>query len=236
MGILTYNGKTSKDLFQVERPPDYKFPEKDYDIIHVPGRNGDIIIDKGTYKNVLRDYDIAVGSLTKSFTEQVNKISEWLHSSPGYARLEDTYEPDYYRLALYVDDGNFENILDKAGRTTILFNCKPQRFLKTGDIAKDFSSTGMLINPTNFVALPIITISGSGDGVLRIGDYMVTITGIQNGMVLNSEIEESYNGTINLNDTINLQKGFPKLSPGNTEISFSGGITAISVIPKWWTL
>jgi phage-related protein len=40
----------------------------------------------------------------------------------------------------------------------------------------------------------------------------------------------------NRNSTITLNNGFPKLVPGENNISFSGGITSVEVIPKWWTL
>lgn len=237
MGIITYNGKSSQDLsVVVEHPPEYEYPERDYEIIHVPGRNGDVVIEKKTYKNVNRKYEIAVGSYTPQYTQMVNKISEWLHSSSKYARLEDSYEPDYYRMAIYAEGNSIRNLYHIAGRTTINFNCKPQRFLKTGDTKSTFSAAGTLTNPTNFTALPIITVKGSGNGVLTVGSYTVTITGIQNGMILDSMIGDAYLNTTNLNNNIEIPKGFPELVPGSNNISFSGGITSVDVVPKWWTL
>ena len=29
---------------------------------------------------------------------------------------------------------------------------------------------------------------------------------------------------------------FPKLVPGSNTISFSGGITSVEIIPRWWTI
>ena len=55
MGIVIFNGISSKDLhIQVQTEPDYDFPEKDYNVTHVPGRNGDIVIDQGSWQNVSR--------------------------------------------------------------------------------------------------------------------------------------------------------------------------------------
>jgi predicted phage tail component-like protein len=237
VGVITYNGKTSDNLFQVERPPVYEYPERDVDVISVPGRNGDIIIDKGSYKNVNRPYEISVGSISGDFTQLVNKIVEWLHTSTKYARLEDSYEPDYYRMAAYTDGGSIENLYHMAGKTTLNFNCKPQRFLKVGDTPVTINATTLLNNPTNFIALPIITVSGSGTGILRVGDTIVNITTIQNGMIIDSMAGDAYKGTDNLNGTVDLSnKDFPSLIPGDNEISFSGGITSVSIIPKWWTI
>lgn len=237
MGIIIYNGQSSKDYhIQVEHPPGYDFPERDIETIQVPGRNGDLIIDNGSYKNTVREYEISVGDLDRLFPSMANDISKWLHSAIGYARLEDTYEPEYYRMATYVDSGQIENLLFHAAKITISFNCKPQRFLKNGDKVKIFKKTGVLKNPTSFESLPIITVKGSGQGTVRIGQYHITISDIKSSIVINSEIQDAYSDDQNRNLDVTLDKGFPKLVSGTNQVEFSGGVTIVEVIPKWWTL
>lgn len=161
MGLIIFNGRRSSDYnILVEHPPGYEAAERDYDAIHVPGRNGDVYMDKSSYKNVSRVYEIASGSTDGKFAVLANNISEWLQTARGYARLEDTYEPEYYRLAIYVGALNVQNILQHAGRAQVSFNCKPQRFLKSGEKAVDFSGGGTIYNPTGFVSLPVITVEG----------------------------------------------------------------------------
>lgn len=237
MGLIIFNGISSVDIgAEIEIIPSYETPERDYDTYHIPGRNGDLYIDTGSFKNVSRSYYISVAAYTKSFVEIANSISEWLHSTSGYARLEDSYEPEYYRLATFKDGLDIANLLNEAARTTISFDCKPQRFLKSGDRPIKFTKTDTLRNPTKRTALPIITVKGSGSGVLRIGSYTVTINDIGNGLTINSDIQDAYYGTLNRNSVIVLSNGFPKLKPGLNEVSFSGGITEIEVMPRWWTL
>lgn len=237
MGFIIFNGISSKDYhIQVEHPPGYDTPERDYEVVHVPGRNGDVVIDKGSYQNKDRSYEIAIGSEDRFFPEMANDISEWLHSAVGYARLEDSYEPEYYRMAVYKEETEIENILFHAGRVTVKFNCKPQRFLKAGDTIVKFTSSGILKNPTRQIALPVITVYGTSSGVLTIGEYIVSISNIRDSVVINSEMQDAYSGLTNRNADITLTKGFPKLKKGETTISFSGGITSVEVIPKWWTL
>lgn len=239
MGVIMYNGESSVDYgILVEHPPGYRIAQRDYEKIHIPGRNGDLIIDNGSYQNVPVTYQIAVGNRKKAFVEMANKISEWLNSASGYARLEDSYEPEYYRLAAYQDETNIENILFHAGRTTINFDCKPQRFLKSGDNAIEFTGQSSLRNPTSFKSLPIITVYGTGEGVLNIGDNVVHILSIDEYVVINSEIQDAYKGSINKNSTIDFGNNneFPVLSEGNNYINFNGQITKVEVVPKWWTL
>lgn len=237
MGVVIFNGISSQDYgIQVEHPPGYQTPARDYEVIHIPGRNGDLVIDNGSYQNVTRSYQIAVGSLEKDFTGMANVIAEWLHSASGYARLEDSYEPEYYRMAMYQDEAEIENIMQHAGRASIDFNCKPQRFLKSGEETLRFSKNTTLRNPTGFSALPRITVYGSGSGVLGIGSYTVSISNINGSIVLDSEIQDAYMGNVNRNSDVILSNGFPEFALGENEITLSGGITYVEVVPRWWTL
>lgn len=237
MGIVIFNGVSSLDKgIHVEHPPGYTIPEKDYDVIHVPGRNGDIVIDNGSYKNVSRSYEIAIGSLAMSFEYISDAISSWLSSAIGYGRLEDSYEPNYYRMAMYRESADIENILFHAGRATINFDCKPQRYLKSGDRPVLIVSSGVLRNPTRFTALPILTVHGTGSGTIRIGNYTITISNIGTSMIIDSELQDAYRGSTNCNSDTIMPNGFPKLLPGDNQVTLSGGITSMEVIPKWWTI
>lgn len=84
--------------------------------------------------------------------------------------------------------------------------------------------------------MPTIIVKGSGKGVLQIGKYTVTISDINSLVTIDCELQDAYNGTANRNSTITLSNGFPKLVSGTNSIAFSGGITSVEVIPKWWTL
>jgi len=239
MGIITFSGVSSATYgIQVERPPEYETPEREYDVTPIPGRNGDIVQDNGSYKNVNRAYEIAIGSLEKTYTSMAKDIGVWLHSSPGYRRLEDSYEPDYFRFAMYKEGNVLSNLHQHAGRTKINFNCKPQRYLKTGETAIIASTTPKVIaNPTNQIALPLIRVKGSGAGVLNVGGYTVTISSITSYIDIDSEVQDAYSAsTTNLNLYVTLSKGYPKLIPGNNTITFSGGITSVEVTPRWWTI
>ena len=141
MGIVMFNGTSSQDLHAlVQTAPEYEFPEKDYSVTHVEGRNGDIVIDTGSWQNVPRTYNLNIDTRKISYAEVASKLVQWLHSASGYARLEDSYEPDFYRMAMYKDSGSISNIYSKAGQIEISFDCKPQRYLKSGEVSDLFTS------------------------------------------------------------------------------------------------
>lgn len=239
MGNVIFNGLSSLDYgIQVEHPPGYQIPAKNYTVSAVPGRSGDIVVWDGSYKNVNRQYEIAVADLDKDFTEMANAISEWLNSSDGYARLEDTYEPDYYRLAYYDEEATIENILSHAGRVTVNFNCKPQRYLKSGEIPIKITKPVELINPTNYASNPIITVYGNGEEStnLTIGNRTFAIDLTKGPITIDCDLKDVYYDGENRNDCIKIEKGFPTLGKGTTTISWDSGELLLEVIPRWWTI
>ena len=266
MGVIIFNGLSSKDRgIEVWQPPSYQVPQKDYDTIHIPGRDGDLLIDKESYKNVPRSYVVSFAKEgRRDFTILANSLAEWLNSASGYARLEDSYEPEYYRMACFQKTIEIANAYQIAGSATIEFTCKPQRFLKIGDKPITFirskqsieDSNNQLIldasgnniegfvetqkflnNPTRHASLPIIKIYGSGTGEIQIGNTTITLLSLSGYLTIDSDIMEVYKDEENCNSKIKFSSNaFPKLYPGLNDISFSGGVTHVEVIPKWWTI
>ena len=237
MGVITLNGKTSTSIgLQVESPPDYDIPERIYETTHVPGRNGDIVMDTGSYRNSTRTYEVSIGSEGGNFAALSSSIAQWLHSAAGYVRLEDSYTPDYYMLARYAEGNSIVNILGQAGRATLNFDRKPQRFLKSGDTPVTITTTKMLKNPTLYESKPLIKIIGDGEGTVSIGSYTIGVTRLSAYMYIDSDIEDVYKDALNMNNYVTLTNGFPLLKPGNNSISFTGGIESVEITPRWWTI
>ena len=234
MGVIIFNNKSSADCrIQVAHPPGYAYPERDYTITHIPGRNGDIIQDNGCYKNVERTYEVSFDAPNEDFATYANAVSAWLHSTTGYARLEDSYEPNYYRMATYQESNIFENLYNKAGTATIVFECKPQRFLKTGDNAITVQNSLTIMNPTGFEAYPLFKVTGTS-GVLTVNGNSITFSSIDDFVMLDCELQDAYKENINKNSTIS--GTFPVLKPGSNTISWTGNISSVTMKPRWWTI
>ena len=237
MGVIFFNGVSSEELgIVVEHPPNYEIAKRRYETIQVPGRNSDIIIDNNCFDNVDRKYPIAIGQEGGDFTVFASRMADWLSSGSGYCRLEDTYEPDYYKMAVMSDPGEVINILQQAGRTTVTFNRRPERFLKMGEHYVTVSNGSVLTNPTKYTAKPIIEISGSGSGSITVGRRTIEIKDITNTITINSELQEVYSDGVNQNGNIVAPDGLPILEAGENVISYSGGITNVTISPRWWTI
>lgn len=239
MGEIIFNGRSSREIgLVVEEPPEYETPARRYDTVDIPGRNGSLILDTGCWENATRTYKVALVTerVRLQYTDMMNKFSEWIHSTVTYARLEDSYEPDYYRHAVFLEEISISNLYNKGGQAELTFDCKPQRFLKVGDEAITITTDTTMQNPTNFASLPIIHIYGNG--ILVVGEYTITIndTSEKPELYLDCELQDAYIGTTNKNAAIQVPNGFPILKPGANGIGFSGGITKVEVTPRWFTL
>lgn len=236
MGIITFNNITS-DTYGLHVRGDGAFnsAELDYTAVSVPGRNGDIIISNNRYKNVTVEYEAYI---YKDFAIKARNIRSWLLSPQGYTRLSDNYHTDEYRLAMYSGSIDFDmRAMLRSGTVKLQFNCKPQRFLTSGETAITAVKNGTVTNPTLFTAKPIITAQSrsTAAGTVTINGKTLNIAAIPNNSItIDCETMNAYYGNNNLNG--NISGEFSELAPGDNTITWSGSISSVTIIPRWWTL
>lgn len=237
--IIVWDGRTSEDLnLIVASIPSYSIPQRKMEVISVPGRNGDIVITQDAYNNATLKYDLAIVGLEKTLNDSVRAVMEWLTRPKGYARLEDSYDPDVFRMAFYQGGMDIENRFMTLGRATVQFNCKPQRFLRAGERSILAYNGVLLANPTIYTAKPIIAVKGTGEAVLTVGTSVLSIDEIGTEIDIDCESQSAYYGTTNKNSHITLTSGnFPELKEGKTQISWTGsGVTSVTITPRWWII
>ena len=210
----------------------FNSPERDTSTVSIPGRNGDMILDNGRYKNVSIKYPAFIAD---TFNTNMQNFRNAMLSKIGYQRLEDTYHPDEFRLARYKGTLNVKPLKSLvAGEFDITFDAKPQRYLKSGETAVEFTAAGTISNGTLMTALPLIRASGTG--TLTIGTVTITITAAVGYTDIDCETQEAYKGNTNCNANITLTSGaFPSLAPGANSVSFTG-LTKVEITPRWWIL
>lgn len=106
-------------------------PSRAVEYVSIPGRNGDLLVDHDKWNNVTLTYPAFIPS---EFSDRMDAFRSAICRKVGYQRLEDSYHPDEYRLASF-DSGMITNRtapFNRAGNFDLTFNCKPQRFLKSG--------------------------------------------------------------------------------------------------------
>lgn len=199
----------------------------------IPGRNGDLILETGSYEN--RGASASCFCLQKDVEKAVSSAGRFLMGKKGYRRLETSDDPDHYWMAMVENSPQIAMRLRTLAPFEIDFDCKPQRFVKAGENAVVFTSNGSLFNQYGQIALPFITLYGQGAGQLAIGDCVVEVMVLDGTLYLDSNTQNAYNDNGNQNLNINAPV-FPVLGDGEIPIAFSGGITRVEIIPRWWEL
>lgn len=214
----------------------YKGAQRDITYVSVPGRDGDLVIDNGRYKNVKIQYKLELlNNSPRSFAELARVIRNWLLVDPGYFKLWDTYDREYFRLASFSSEVDIEQELRDYGKLNITLNCKPFRYATNGQDTVVIQSTQHLYNVEAHESKPYIRIYGSGTLQLYINGYAYLFKDVNEYIEVDSETKNCFKGTTALNNKM-VSDGFPTLVPGDNIISMSAAVTRVEIVPRWCTL
>ena len=229
---FTFNGHSTGELgLLVSGINIYGSPSRIVEKINIPYRSGDLIIDTGAYSNYMLTYTVDIIDSTKTTAES---LSKWLLGSTGYCRLTDTYNTDIYRMAAYYNQLDYTlSALYRYGRATITFDCKPQKYLLTGETAVTITSSSYTLNnPSAMVSKPLLRLTGTGTAVVN--GTTIVVNSVDEYVDIDCDTMQIFKGTTNKSSTVTMTD-FPQLKSGNNTITKSG-LTNIIVTPRWWKL
>lgn len=197
---FTFDGIDSKTYgVYISGDAAFNAPERDVEMIEIPGRNGAFALDNGRFHNITVTYPAGLfGDTESDFAAGINALRNALASRKGYCRLEDDYNPDEYRMAVYKSGLEVDVASLESGQFNIVFECKPQRFLKSGETEQAITSGGTITNPTLFEARPLLQVWGYGN--IDINGELISI--------FNSVI-----GDVTLAQTV--RTGYAAMAPGD---------------------
>jgi len=244
--FFTFAGKTCRDfLLQLGDCSELdKRAERDVSALSIVGRNGDLTIDNGRYKNVPYSIQCYIGN---GYEECLAALADHL-TRAGYARWEDTFHPDEYTMAKHTGAIEPATVTHNSGWFDLTFERMPQRFLKSGEIPISFTSgaSKTLRNPTAQTARPLITFTGGGgsaritfshSGILR----TLTISDASGAIVIDSELMRitadgaNKMADVTFNNAAIADNYFPVFKSGLTSVTVSGA-SNIQIAPRWWKL
>ena len=172
-------------------------PKRDTKIVTIPGRNGDFAIDQGRFENITVTYPAFYQATSlATFAQNLANFRAAMCSQIGYQRLTDTINSTEYRQALFIDGINFTPAKDDTFATfDLVFNCKPQRWLTTGETQSTVNIN--LTNPTPFNASPLFECTGTGS---------ITITNHVTSQVETITVDSTQIGTVSIADALTVTK------------------------------
>ena len=206
--------------------------EHDDDSIEIPGRNGTIVLSNNRYKNFNGTVSCYIPHHMRHY---VDALRSFLSARHQYCRYEDTMHPEVFLKARF--KGGFSlSDSDRVGAAfDLVFDCKPQKFLKSGELPIEFTATGIIYNPTDYAAKPLIRCHGTS-GTVTVGGVSVAVTGATSYVDIDCELMEVYEGSTSRNNTTTLTNGeFPEIAPGEAAVSFTG-FSSVEITPNWYMI
>ena len=210
----------------------YASPEPDYTSYEIAGRNGDLHINNGRYKNVDITYQ---AFMSKEFEDRFVPFRSAILSQEGYVRIEDDFQKDMYRLGRLKSgiEGKIK-LVRGIGTFELEFDCKPQWYLKSGEQETVFTKNGSILNPTVFPSKPLIRVYGKGTVTVGTNVFVINTAGTE-FIEIDTDSKQAYEGTANRNSNIKVNQ-WGSLTSGNNTITLGTGITKITVKPRWYEL
>lgn len=200
---FTFDGESSRNYgVYITGEAVYNAPERDIEMVSIPGRNGSYALDRGRFQNIEVTYPAGIYADTESdFADAISDLRNMLCSRTGYCRLVDEYNPNEYRLAIYKGGLEVTPTACKAGEFEITFECMPQRFLTSGETKQTITSGDTITNPTLFDAEPMLEVYGYG--TINIGSKTVTLYDQPVGdIVVAEQAKNSFStSTVEIDDT-----------------------------------
>ena len=197
----------------------------------VPGRHGALHLMEDVRDEVLLNIECYLPYEQGVPVSDLRTIIGWLTGS-GQLLLSD--QPGVFFQGQILDTVNFEPVL--PGFADRVFSLpvwvKPHAY-KTGvsDIAVVVSGTEV-VNPCTAESEPVITVTGSGDIALSIGDYLVELDAVDGQITLDCEARVAHKSGVLAGLQVALSE-WPVLVPGANAISWTGAVTSVSISPRW---
>ena len=235
LGLVVYGGEASSDYgMVVAEAPAFDKPTRRAEVFSVPGRNGSVLFQEDAFDDVTRSYKVWLAEDSGDLAEKVNAFTSWLYSKKGYQRLEDSFEPDVFRLGYFNGSGDVSNEFMQYGEATVSFTCRPERFYKSSEDAVSVSNGDKIYNPTKFDSKPLIHIEGSGSVSVSIGGTVITAT-VADYINIDCERMNAYRLPAE-NKNSQITGTFPTIKPGTNNIIITGTVTKVEITPRYFTI
>lgn len=215
-------------------------PSKRVDTISVPGRSGDLVIDYGTFENLVITYPCMI---REYFDYLFNFLVNDLAKMRGYVKIECSNDTQHYREGVpIIPQTPTVKRIGNEGYFDLSFNCKPFRMLNSGD--QNIVQSGSPItanNPTGFDAEPLLRFRGYGEisFVNYYGtSYEIFVDQHPDGYItIDCDRMLVASNSIGLNNPqqyVNVVGSqYPKLLRGTTTITYDNTFSEMFIYPRW---
>ena len=235
-----YNGISSKDFgIKIKKNGinNFSSPQRSYENILVPGRNGELFIDNGNYENFILNIDCCLDARRHNLNEVSRNIKSWLQSDLKYKKLILSTDDEVYYEAICNNKLDISQVFRNFGESIISFSCKPFKKVIYGENKIVLTSQKNIIN-NYMTSNPHIKVVGNGDITININNQNLILKGVEDEIEVDSDIMNCYKtvDSIITNQNNKMYSEFPVIEEGRNNISWTGNVTRLEIIPRWAVL
>lgn len=210
-------------ILPVKRP-NIPAPERRYDTITIPGRDGDFHIDKKTYEPIDIQIEFNFMAEPDEWQGSYRVAKKWL---TGGGELKFSDDKDFFYAVKYVNVSDSERTSLRIGRFTATFHCMPFMYERKG---KEKIGPGTIYNP-GYISHPIYYITGDGNCTITVNGRSFTAN-VGQSMTIDSDLEISYRETDTLNSSVSGDYEDIWLQEGENTVTITTGFT-LEIVPNW---
>ncbi|MDY2734871.1 distal tail protein Dit, partial [Intestinibacter sp.] len=168
MRKLIFNNICSEEIgiIVVEGPPEI-LAQEEYEEIEVEGRNGNLIVNKGTYKDIEKGFLLTTIELDLDIEIIIEKIKKWLFEIKDNKLLY-AIDNKYNIVKKVIMEEDIKTSFEEYGDFKVKFLCEPF-YYKLNEKPIILTTQGNVYNDGDFESEPCIKIYGTGDIQLTIG-------------------------------------------------------------------
>lgn len=237
-GQFKINGKHSEEFnaFITERPVRVSAGR----VIELRERAGadSVVMDYQYYKNVeWRIKCYAKAPSLESVSHYEDLIRAWLDMS-SYSDFTYYFDEQYVYQAIVTSAPDFTGTKRNGPLIPFEFTISLRPFKQSRTGLRAIKNEHKLFNTEKYPSEPKILIKGSGDISFSINDEIYQLRNVENEIIIDSQLKESYkieNNELIPQDNKTFFAEFPVLNVGKNEILWTGSVAEFSIIPRWGT-
>lgn len=226
MGIIINNQNTKNLGFALVGRPSIPSADKKYETIEVEGRDGALTKFIG-YQDL--KFSLNFNILFQDDIKQKLREIKGLLAVAKTLAFDDA--PNFFYKIKRCQISDVETIIKSSGIFNVEFYAEPFEFESSSVLEYIKPSNLIIRNNTTYFSQPVLKIFGQDNIKLYVNDDLIEIKQINEGIVIDSEMQEAYYNSDNMNHQ--MLGDFPIFGIGENKIRLEGNVNKIEILPQW---
>lgn len=203
--------------------PPVQIPVKRRRLITIPGVSGQVSIEEDAYEELVKPV---------SFFYKGSSPEDVARRLITGRSITLSNERDFVFDYRFDEVGEILNTISSWHEFTLNFYCNPIKRKRIEGVISSNGEPVTLISQCNYESYPTISIEGSGNISLFVGEQTILLENILPVIVVDGITKDCYQGNVNTNNK--MTGDFPVIHPNEiVKIFCQGNVTKMTVQPNW---